>query len=229
MEPPARFDSRSVHDEKVKVLRPIRRSQPNTRTMRRPRHIGPASSVQTRHRLPAGARRGNRSNTETFVAMRLTVDNWRWAGTPFYLRTGKRMPRRATEVAIQSNRTHSRIATLSRSTAPNRRVDVDQPDEGASLRFSARSRAHVDIRNVSMDFQYGSSFLKPSAEAYERLLLDALLGDSTLLPAGMRLSAVGKCRRAPAALGLPTDRRFQLRCRELGTDGSRCPDPPRRP
>ena len=115
--------------------------------------------------------------------MRLTVDNWRWAGTPFYLRTGKRLPRRATEVAIQFKPApHLPFApTAVETTAPNLLILRIQPDEGASLRFSAKAPGpQVDIRSVSMDFQYGSSFLAPTAEAYERLLLDALLGDSTL-------------------------------------------------
>jgi glucose-6-phosphate 1-dehydrogenase len=185
MEPPARFDSRSVHDEKVKVLRAIPEIAAE--------HAHDAA-VRGQYRAgfiggqPVPGYREERgvapdSNTETFVAMRLTVDNWRWAGTPFYLRTGKRMPRRATEVAIQFKPApHLPFAqTAVESTEPNLLILRIQPDEGASLRFSAKVPGpQVDIRNVSMDFQYGSSFLKPSAEAYERLLLDALLGDSTL-------------------------------------------------
>jgi len=185
MEPPARFDSRSVHDEKVKVLRAIpeitaeHAHDAAVRGQYRAGFIG--GQPVTGYRQERGV--ATDSNTETFVAMRLTVDNWRWAGTPFYLRTGKRMPRRATEVAIQFKPApHLPFAqTAVESTAPNLLILKIQPDEGASLRFSAKVPGpHVDIRNVSMDFQYGSSFLKPSAEAYERLLLDALLGDSTL-------------------------------------------------
>lgn len=185
MEPPARFDSRSVHDEKVKVLRAIPEITAElapTTAVRGQYRAGfiagqPVPGYRQEHGVAAD------SNTETFVAMRLTVDNWRWAGTPFYLRTGKRLPRRATEVAIQFKPApHLPFApTVVESTAPNLLILRIQPDEGASLRFSAKVPGpRVDIRNVSMDFQYGSSFLKPSAEAYERLLLDALLGDSTL-------------------------------------------------
>jgi len=185
MEPPARFDSRSVHDEKVKLLRAIPEitadnvHESAVRGQYRAGFIGgqPVVGYRAEHGVAPD------SNTETFVAMRLTVDNWRWAGTPFYLRTGKRMPRRATEVAIQFKPApHLPFAhTVVESTEPNLLILRIQPDEGTSLRFSAKVPGpQVDIRNVSMDFQYGSSFLKPSAEAYERLLLDALLGDSTL-------------------------------------------------
>ena len=185
MEPPARFDSRSVHDEKVKVLRAIPEitadnvHESAVRGQYRAGFVGgqPVVGYRSEHGVAPD------SNTETFVAMRLTVDNWRWAGTPFYLRTGKRMPRRATEVAIQFKPApHLPFAhTAVESTAPNLLVLRIQPDEGTSLRFSAKVPGpQVDIRSVSMDFQYGSSFLRPTAEAYERLLLDALLGDSTL-------------------------------------------------
>ena len=185
MEPPARFDSRSVHDEKVKVLRAIpdisaeHAHDAAVRGQYRAGFIGGQPVVG--YREERGVARD--SNTESFVAMRLSIDNWRWAGTPFYLRTGKRMPRRATEVAIQFKPAPLPLfaQTAVESTAPNLLILRIQPDEGASLRFSAKVPGpQVDIRNVSMDFQYGSSFLKPSAEAYERLLLDALLGDSTL-------------------------------------------------
>ncbi len=185
MEPPARFDSRSVHDEKVKVLRAIPEISAEhahdaaVRGQYRAGYIGGQPVVGYRSERGVDPD----SNAETFVAMRLTVDNWRWAGTPFYLRTGKRLPRRATEVAIQFKPApHMPFApTAVETTAPNLLVLRIQPEEGTSLRFSAKVPGpQVDIRNVSMDFQYGSSFLKPSAEAYERLLLDALLGDSTL-------------------------------------------------
>ena len=115
--------------------------------------------------------------------MRVEVDNWRWAGTPFYLRTGKRLPRRATEVAIQFKAApHLPFAsTAVEALDPNLLLLRIQPDEGASLRFLAKVPGpQIDLRVVSMDFAYGSAFLRSSPEAYERLLLDALLGDSTL-------------------------------------------------
>jgi glucose-6-phosphate 1-dehydrogenase len=185
MEPPARFESRDVRDEKVKVLRAI------------PRFDAESTAADVvRGQYAAGWIAGEQvpgyreepgvdphSRTDTFVAMRLTIENWRWEGTPFYLRTGKRLPRRATEVAIQFKPApHLPFpAAVAESLQPNLLVLRIQPDEGASLRFLAKvPGSRLDMRVVSMDFAYGSSFLRASPEAYERLLLDALLGDSTL-------------------------------------------------
>ena len=185
MEPPARFESRDVRDEKVKVLRAIE-----------PFDAGSVARDAVRGQYAPGWIAGEQvpgyreekgvepeSNTDTFVAMRVTVDNWRWSGTPFYLRTGKRLPRRATEVAIQFKQApHLPFASSAvDSGAPNLLILRIQPDEGASLRFLAKVPGpQIDLRTVSMDFTYGNSFLRSSPEAYERLLLDALLGDSTL-------------------------------------------------
>ncbi len=146
----------------------------------RARAGSPASACPATARRRASTRS---SATETFVAVRVVVDNWRWAGTPFYLRTGKRLPRRATEVAIQFKPApHLPFASTAVETLePNLLLLRIQPDEGASLRFLAKVPGpQIDLRVVSMDFAYGSSFLRSSPEAYERLLLDALLGDSTL-------------------------------------------------
>jgi glucose-6-phosphate 1-dehydrogenase len=185
MEPPARFESRDVRDEKVKVLRAIA-----------PFDAVSVARDAVRGQYAAGWIAGDRvpgyrdekgvdpeSNTDTFVAMRVSIDNWRWSGTPFYLRTGKRLPRRATEVAIQFKQApHLPFATSAvESGAPNLLILRIQPDEGASLRFLAKVPGpQIDLRVVSMDFTYGNAFLRSSPEAYERLLLDALLGDSTL-------------------------------------------------
>ncbi len=185
MEPPARFESRDVRDEKVKVLNAI---EPFT--------AASAASEAVRGQYGPGWVAGEwvpgyrdepnvdpASKTETFVAMRLHVDNWRWAGTPFYLRTGKRLPRRATEIAITFKPApHLPFASTDiESVEPNVLALRIQPDEGTSLRFQAKvPGTRLDLRNVSMDFAYGASFLRGSPDAYERLLLDALLGDSTL-------------------------------------------------
>ncbi|MDX6553907.1 MAG: glucose-6-phosphate 1-dehydrogenase [Miltoncostaeaceae bacterium] len=185
MEPPARFESRDVRDEKVKVLRAI---EPFT--------AASAAAEAVRGQYGAGWVAGEwvpgyrdepgvdpASKTETFVAMRLHVDNWRWAGTPFYLRTGKRLPRRATEIAITFKPApHLPFASTDiQSVEPNVLALRIQPDEGTSLRFQAKvPGTRLDLRNVGMDFAYGASFLRHSPDAYERLLLDALLGDSTL-------------------------------------------------
>jgi glucose-6-phosphate 1-dehydrogenase len=185
MEPPARFESREVRDEKVKVLRAVPPFDEETVRTR-----------AVRGRYTAGWIGGQRvpgyreeegvdpsSITETFVAMRVEIDNWRWADTPFFLRTGKRLPRRATEVAISfKSAPHLPFAsTAVEEVQPNLLVLRIQPEEGASLRFLAKVPGpQIDLRPVRMDFDYGASFLRPSPDAYERLLLDCLLGDSTL-------------------------------------------------
>jgi glucose-6-phosphate 1-dehydrogenase len=185
MEPPARFESREVRDEKVKVLRAI--PEFDEEAAHRDAVRGQYGAGWIAGEPVPGYREEEgvdpTSNTETFVAMRVSVDNWRWSGTPFYLRTGKRLPRRTTEVAIEFKPApHLPFAATDVETVePNVLTLRIQPDEGASLRFVAKVPGpRIDLRPVSMDFAYGSSFLRPSPEAYERLLLDALLGDSTL-------------------------------------------------
>jgi glucose-6-phosphate 1-dehydrogenase len=123
------------------------------------------------------------SLTETFAALRLFVDNWRWANVPFYIRAGKRLPKRVTELRIQFKRpphiTFGREAT--RELDPNAITLRIQPEEGISLRFGAKvPSAGLRIRSVTMDFQYMTTFLVDTPEAYERLLLDCMIGDPTL-------------------------------------------------
>jgi glucose-6-phosphate 1-dehydrogenase len=123
------------------------------------------------------------SKTETYVAMRVEVDNWRWAGTPFYLRCGKRLPRRVTEIAVQFRPVpHLPFARADiGDVEANEMVLSVQPDEGASLRLVAKIPGQtMNVRPVQMEFKYGTSFLGDSPEAYERLLHDALIGDATL-------------------------------------------------
>ncbi len=185
MEPPARFDSREVRDEKVKVLRAIRSFDRDTDDQWAVRGQYTSGWVGG-ERVPAYRQEHGvdpASSTETYVAMRLEIDNWRWAGTPFYLRTGKRLPRRATEVAIQFKPApHLPFAsTAVQELDPNLLAMRIQPDEGASLTFVAKVPGpQIDLRPVNMDFAYGTSFLRSSPDAYERLLLDCLLGDATL-------------------------------------------------
>jgi len=123
------------------------------------------------------------STTETFVALKLLIDNWRWAGVPFYIRTGKRLPKRVTEVVF----TFKAVPHLpftnrdSRGLSPNALVMRIQPDEGITLRFGAKvPGGSFQVRDVLMDFSYGASFLQDTPEAYERLILDAMVGDPTL-------------------------------------------------
>ena len=185
MEPPARFESRDVRDEKVKVLRAIS-----------PFDAASVARDAVRGQYAAGTIRGEdvpgyreeqgvdpQSNTDTYVALKLIIDNWRWSETPFYLRTGKRLPHRTTEVAIQFKQApHLPFDPAAvADVEPNLLTLRIQPDEGASLRVLAKVPGpKIELDEVSMDFSYGSSFSQGSPEAYERLLLDALLGDSTL-------------------------------------------------
>jgi glucose-6-phosphate 1-dehydrogenase len=186
MEAPANFAAETVRDEKVKLLRAIRPIDPDRvleRTVRGQYNEGWVDGEkvigyrQERDVKPDSLR-------ETFVAVKLDIDNWRWAGTPFYLRTGKRMPRRATEIAIQFRRVpHSPFAGTQAGGGidPNMLVLRIQPDEGITLRFGAKVPGpSLRLRSVNMDFLYGSAFLTESPEAYERLLLDCMLGDATL-------------------------------------------------
>jgi glucose-6-phosphate 1-dehydrogenase len=192
MEAPANFAAETVRDEKVKLLRsvrPILEEDVLTQTVRGQYGPGWIEGEPVRgyreepHVNPLSLR-------ETFVAIKLDIDNWRWAGTPFYVRTGKRLPKRATEIAIQFRevphspfRGHVTTAAEQRygSIDPNLLVLRIQPDEGITLRFGAKVPGQMlKIRSVSMDFLYGSAFLTESPEAYERLLLDCMLGDATL-------------------------------------------------
>ncbi len=185
MEPPARFEAREVRDEKVKVLREIpafdaaRVAADAVRGQYGPGWI--AGEQVPRYRDEK--RVDPASNTETFAAMRVFIDSWRWAGTPFYLRAGKRLPKRATEIAIQFK--CAPLLPFARSgieaVEPNLLVIRIQPDEGISLQFQAKAPGMaIDPHSVSMDFAYGTSFLRVSPDAYERLLLDCMLGDATL-------------------------------------------------
>ncbi|HEU5086787.1 MAG TPA: glucose-6-phosphate dehydrogenase, partial [Roseiflexaceae bacterium] len=123
------------------------------------------------------------SHTATYAALRFYIENWRWAGVPFFLRTGKRLPKRVSEIAIRFRHVPHMLfdgGPLS-DIEPNVLAMKIQPDEGISLRFDSKVPGQSNqIRPVTMDFRYNSSFGVESPEAYERLLLDALLGDSTL-------------------------------------------------
>jgi glucose-6-phosphate 1-dehydrogenase len=185
MEPPVDFEAGAVRDEKVKVLRAIRPIRPDEMDARAIR------GQYTEGFIEGAAVPGYRSiaevapesRTETFVALKLFVDNWRWEGTPFYLRTGKRMPKRATEIAIQFRAVpHQLFSEGAREgLEPNTLVVRIQPEEGISLKFGAKVPVQgIRIRSVAMDFVYGASFLVDAPDAYETLILDALRGDGTL-------------------------------------------------
>jgi glucose-6-phosphate 1-dehydrogenase len=185
MEPPAAFDDRSVRDEKVKVLRALRPIAPREVAARtvRGQYVGGfiEGKPVVSYREEAGV--ADDSKTETFVAMRCFIDNWRWEGIPFYIRTGKRLPKRATEIAIRFRVAPHRIFNRESSEGldANELVLRIQPDEGISLTFGAKVPVQgFRIRTVNMDFVYGASFMLDAPDAYETLILDALRGDATL-------------------------------------------------
>jgi glucose-6-phosphate 1-dehydrogenase len=185
MEPPVSYQADAVRDEKVKVLRAIRpvATEDVARATVRGQY-GPgtlAGQAVPGYRQEEGV--SPQSRTETYVALRFFIENWRWAGVPFFLRTGKRLPKRVSEIAIRFRHVPHMLfdgASLS-DIEPNVLAMKIQPDEGISLRFDSKVPGQSNqIRPVTMDFRYNSSFGVESPEAYERLLLDALLGDSTL-------------------------------------------------
>lgn len=186
MEPPIAFDANAVRDEKVKVLhalQPLTGRDVMINTIRGQYGPGWVNGQQVvGYTEEPGV--SPYSTTETFVALKTYIDNWRWADVPFYLRTGKHLPKRLTEVAIQFKQAPLMIFKRSETQGkvePNVLVLRIQPDEGISLKFGAKvPGTDMQIRSVNMDFLYGSSFVRQQPEAYERLILDCMLGDSTL-------------------------------------------------
>ncbi|HET9455884.1 MAG TPA: glucose-6-phosphate dehydrogenase [Candidatus Limnocylindrales bacterium] len=184
MEPPATFEADALRDEKVKVLRAIGEFTPErVRTDVVRGQYGPgwvaAKPVPGYRQEPEV---DPESETETFIATRMEIDDWRGSGVPFFLRTGKRLPKRATEIAIQFKEVPHRLFRDSAvEPAPNLLAIRIQPDEGILLRFGAKVPGlGLDVRTVTMDFTYGSAFSVDSPDAYETLILDALLGDPSL-------------------------------------------------
>jgi glucose-6-phosphate 1-dehydrogenase len=181
MEPPIDFTADSVRNEKVKVLRSMHTPGPRN-VVRGQYGQGWIEGVEVpAYRDEPGVASG--SQTETFVAAKLYVDNWRWADTPFYVRAGKRLARRETTIAIQFQRApHPPFAEIAgEGLRPNVLLIHVQPDEGVSLAIGAKvPGAGMQIRTVHMDFLYGGAFREGLPEAYERLILDAMLGDATL-------------------------------------------------
>jgi glucose-6-phosphate 1-dehydrogenase len=181
MEPPIDFTAESVRNEKVKVLRSIHTPGPK-HVVRGQYGRGYVEGVEVpAYREEADVDPG--SETDTFVAAKLYLDNWRWAGTPFYVRVGKRLPRRTTSVAIEFQRApHPPFADLAGDgLASNVLLVHIQPNEGVTLEIGAKVPGQgMAIRTVNMDFLYGGSFRTGLPEAYERLILDAMLGDATL-------------------------------------------------
>jgi glucose-6-phosphate 1-dehydrogenase len=184
MEPPISLSADAVRDEKVKVLRSLRPMEPslvqdNVVRGQYQRGFVKGEEVPGYREEPDVAKD---SRIETFVAMRCFVDNWRWGGVPFYVRAGKRLQRRVTEIAIQFKRVpHTLFRAPDGGISPNVLAMRIQPDEGIALRFTTKEPGNATIlRDVAMDFRYGAAFGSNTPEAYERLLLDAMRGDATL-------------------------------------------------
>jgi len=191
VEPPASFDATAVRNEKLKVLQSIRPfdlemvAQSVVRGQYAPGKIGdkPVPGYRQEPNVnPA-------SKTETFVAAKLLIDNWRWAGVPFYLRTGKRLAKRTTEIVIQFRRA-PHIVFREKEIEPNRLILNIQPDEGISVSFGAkRPGTEMSIGNVTMNFSYREAFGGASRSAYATLLNDCLRGDPTLFDRGDSVEA----------------------------------------
>jgi glucose-6-phosphate 1-dehydrogenase len=186
MEPPVAFDAKAVRDQKVNLMRSIR-----------PLALDEVPRYTVRAQYAAGVSKGRRlpgyveepgvapgSTTETYVAWKLEIENWRWSGVPFYLRTGKALPKKISEVAIYFRQApHLLFSSTEHPESLVRNVLAMriQPNEGISLKISAKQPGPaVHVQPVSMDFHYGSSFGRVPPDAYERLLLDVVLGDGTL-------------------------------------------------
>lgn len=184
MEPPNSLDADSIRTEKVKVVQAMHLANQNN-----------LESSAIRGQYAAGWMKGKQipgyreeqgvdpnSTTPTYVAMKLLIDNWRWQGVPFYLRTGKRLPKKVTEISIQFREVPYLIfQSAAQQTNPNVLTMRIHPNEGISLRFDAKMPgADLRSRSVDMDFRYGSSFGISTSDAYDRLLFDCMMGDQTL-------------------------------------------------
>jgi glucose-6-phosphate 1-dehydrogenase len=195
MEPPTAFDADRLRDEKLKVLEAIV-----------PPDVEDVAGMAVRAQYGAGVVGGEQvpgylqedgvdahSRTETYAALRLHVSNWRWAGVPFYLRTGKRLARKLTEIAVILKPVPHIAFQSSGSVGiqANQIVFTLQPDEGVSVSIGAKiPGSRMRIRPVNMEFRYGTSFLSESPEAYERLILDAMRGDATLFTRNDEIEAL---------------------------------------
>jgi glucose-6-phosphate 1-dehydrogenase len=195
MEPPVSFEANRLRDEKLKVLEAIVPPRPEE-----------VPSMAVRAQYTAGAVGGQdvigyreedgvdpNSRTETYAALRLEVSNWRWAGVPFYLRTGKQLARKVTEIAVILKPVpHLAFRNIgSVGVQPNQIILTVQPDEGVSVSLGAKiPGAQMRIRPVNMEFHYGTSFVSESPEAYERLILDAMRGDATLFTRNDEIEAL---------------------------------------
>jgi glucose-6-phosphate 1-dehydrogenase len=183
MEPSATFEPTAVRDERSKLLRSIHVMQADEVLSNSvagqygPGKVGGQDFPGFRQEKGVGAQ----ARTDTYAAITFFVDNWRWAGVPFYIRTGKHLPKRVSEICIQFNDAPHAVFGNNGQMTPNLLILRIQPEQGISLKFQSKQPgAGMHLRPVSMDFNYGSSFGERSPSAYETLLLDAMLGDATL-------------------------------------------------
>ncbi|MGH8795099.1 MAG: glucose-6-phosphate dehydrogenase [Stackebrandtia sp.] len=192
MEEPVGFAAEEIRTEKLKVLRAVTLPDDlETQAIRGQYDEGwiagdPVVGYQSEEGIPAG------STTETYVAVKLGVQNRRWAGVPFYLRTGKRLPRRVTEIAVQFKQApHLPFADYDTQILGHNQLVVRvQPDEGVTVKFGSKvPGAGMELRDIAMDFHYGEAFTESSPEAYERLIRDVFLGDKTLFPDAAEVEA----------------------------------------
>ncbi|HAE84117.1 MAG TPA: glucose-6-phosphate dehydrogenase [Ktedonobacter sp.] len=185
MEAPVSFDADSIRDEKVKVMRAITLLSPEDVAKRTVRGQYSSGIINGQQQEGYKEEKGVTpdSQTETFVALKLFLENWRWADVPFYIRTGKALPKRSTEVTIQFKRVPHMLYKPSetKGLVPNRLTIRIQPDEGMSLKFAAKiPGAARHLSDVDMNFSYAEAFGIESPDAYERLIADCMIGDSTL-------------------------------------------------
>jgi len=224
MEPPVGFNAEEVRNEKVKVLHAI--PEPTieqipemaVRAQYGPGHAGgeDVPGYLEEPGVPPD------SKTETYAALRLEVDNWRWAGVPFYLRTGKRLARKVTEIAVTLKPVpHLAFSqTGSLGVQPNQLVLTLQPNEGVSLRLGAKiPGTRMIIRPVNMEFLYGTAFLSQSPEAYERLITDAMRGDATLFTRNDEVEAQWRICDPIVKAWAPERTHEQLPSYEAGSQG----------
>ncbi|MEM9163894.1 MAG: glucose-6-phosphate dehydrogenase [Cyanobacteria bacterium P01_F01_bin.4] len=188
MEPPNSLAANSIRNEKVKVLQATQLADPND--IERCAVRGQYSAGWMKGKQVPGYRQeegvGEDSTNHTFAAIELQVNNWRWQGVPFYLRTGKRMPKKVSEISVHFKSVpHLMFQSASKQMSPNILAMRIQPDEGISMRFEVKTPGtSLRTRSVNMDFRYDAAFGKATTDAYARLLVDAMLGDQTLYTRG---------------------------------------------
>ncbi len=227
MEPSAMFEPNAVRDERAKLLRsirPLKEEELCTHAVKGqygPGRVGGQDLPGFRQEPGVDAE----AQTDTYAAVTFFVDNWRWAGVPFYIRTGKRMPKRVTDIAIHFNAAPLSIFTRDNHVGPrpNLLIIRIQPEEGISLRFLSKNPGGgMRLRPVSMDFNYGSSFGVRTPTAYETLLLDAITGDATLYTRQDMVEASWQV--VQPILDQWSNTKFDLPNYEAGTWGPQCSD-----